>query len=369
MKDALWNDFKFTHRVLHRRPLRARPARSVQRAPEFAGDALVVMQTRRLVEYDRVRQQPLNGHRLTKHGAKLAEMLSQSLGTSAIRYADSDNIVVLFSLSINLQARFWRTLSARTLGAMRVILAAFIRLLTFRFRKRMSLELELVALRHQLGVLQRTKRHPPLIRPVDRLIWGWLYRLHPKSLRWLRIAKPETVIKWHRRGFLYYWRYKCRRRGSLPRVVKGELRRLIFQMYHENPTWGAGRIHGELQKLGYKITKQTVHNWLKRLPPRPPPGWRTFLDNHMRDAAAMDMFVVVTMSFRLLFAMVIINLDRRKILHVSATEHPTQNWLANEVTDAFSRHPRPNYLIRDRDRSYGIASSHSASKSWASRNT
>ena len=150
-----------------------------------------------------MRQQPLNGHRLTKHGAKLAEMLSQSLGTSAIRYADSDNIVVLFSLSTNLQARFWRTLSARTLGAMRVILAAFIRLLTFRFRKRMSLELELVALRHQLGVLQRTKRHPPLIRPVDRLIWGWLYRLHPKSLRWLRIAKPETVIKWHRRGFLY----------------------------------------------------------------------------------------------------------------------------------------------------------------------
>ena len=103
-------------------------------------------------------------------------MLSQSLGTSAIRYADSDNIVVLFSLSINLQARFWRTLSARTLGPMRVILAAFIRLLTFRFRKRMSLELELVALRHQIGVLQRTKRHPPLIRPVDRLIWGWLYR-------------------------------------------------------------------------------------------------------------------------------------------------------------------------------------------------
>ena len=139
-------------------------------------------------------------------------------------------------------------------------------------------------------------------------------------------------------------------------------------MYHENPTWGAGRIHGELQKLGYKITKQTVHNWLKRLPPRPPPGWRTFLDNHMRDAAAMDMFVVVTMSFRLLFAMVIINLDRRKILHVSATEHPTQNWLANEVTDAFSRHPRPNYLSGT-GTGPTVASAQSASKSWASRNT
>jgi transposase InsO family protein len=236
---------------------------------------------------------------------------------------------------------------------MRVILWTFIRILEFRFRSRMSLELELIALRHQLGVLQRTKSHPPLIKPVDRLLWGWLYRVHPKSLRWLRIAKPETVIKWHRCGYLYYWRYKCRRRGSLPRVVKAELQRLIFQMYSENAGWGAGRIHGELQKLGYKITKRTVAHWLKRLPPRPPPGWRTFLENHMHDAAAMDMFVVVTMSFRLLFAMVILSLDRRKILHVNATRHPTQNWLANEVTHAFTKHPRPNFLIRDRDRSYG----------------
>jgi transposase InsO family protein len=236
---------------------------------------------------------------------------------------------------------------------MRVILLALVRLLTFRFRRRASLELELIALRHQLGVLQRTKRHPPMIRPADRLIWGWLYRLHPQALHWLRIAKPDTVIRWHRRGFLYYWRYKSRRRGSLPKVVKGEVRRLIFEMYSENAGWGAGRIHGELQKLGYKLTKRTVSNWLKRAPPRPPPGWRTFLNNHMHDAAAMDMFVVVTMSFRLLYAAVILSLDRRKILRINATEHPTQNWLANEVTEAFANNPRPNYLVRDRDRSYG----------------
>jgi len=236
---------------------------------------------------------------------------------------------------------------------MRAILSTFVYLLTFRFRRRMSLEIELLALRHQLGVLQRTRRHPPMITPADRLIWSWFYRFYPQSLRWLRIAKPETVIKWHRRGFLFYWRYKSRRRGSLPRVVKDELRRLIFQMYSENASWGSGRIHGELQKLGYKISKRTIAKWLKRMPPRPPPGWRTFLDNHMHDAAAMDMFVVVTMSFRLLFAMIVLSLDRRKILHVNATEHPTQNWLANEVTEAFAKHSRPNYLIRDRDRSYG----------------
>src|SRR5947209_8123239 len=129
---------------------------------------------------------------------------------------------------------------------MRAILSSLLYWLTLSFRRRISLQLELVALRHQLGVFQRTKRHPPMITPADRLIWGWLYRMYPKSLRWLRVAKPETVIKWHRRGFLFYWRYKCKRRGSLPRVVKGELRRLIFQMYNENAGWGAGRIHGEL---------------------------------------------------------------------------------------------------------------------------
>jgi hypothetical protein len=238
------------------------------------------------------------------------------------------------------------------LCTMRVILSVIVRLLTFRFRRRSSLELELIALRHQLAVLQRTKRHPPLIIPADRFIWSWLYSAYPQSVRWMRIAKPETVIKWHRRGFLFYWRYRSRR-GRLPYKVKGELRRLIFQMYNENAGWGAGRIHGELQKLGYNITKRTVAKYLKRFSPRPTPGWRTFLQIHMHDAAAIDMFVVISMSFQLLFALIIISLDRRKILHVSATEHPTQDWLANEISDAFATNPRPNYLIRDRDRCYG----------------
>jgi transposase InsO family protein len=235
---------------------------------------------------------------------------------------------------------------------MRAILSSLLYWFTLNFRRRQSLQLELVALRHQLGVLKRTKTQPPMIIPGDRIIWSWLYRIYPQSVRWLRIAKPDTVIKWHRRGFLFYWRYKCKR-GSLPRKVKGELRRLIFQMYTENAGWGAGRIHGELQKLGFKITKRTVATYLKRLPARPPPGWRTFLQNHMHDAAAMDMFVVVSISFRLLYALLVISLDRRKILHVSATEHPTQNWLASEVTEAFVKNPRPTYLIRDRDRCYG----------------
>jgi putative transposase len=106
--------------------------------------------------------------------------------------------------------------------------------------------------------------------------------------------------------------------------------------------------------LGYNITKRTVANYLKRIPhSRPTPGWRTFLQNHMHDAAAIDMFVVISMSFKILFAFIVLGLDRRKILHVGATEHPTQNWLASEITEAFTKNPRPNYLIRDRDRCYG----------------
>jgi len=124
-------------------------------------------------------------------------------------------------------------------------------------------------------------------------------------------------------------------------------------MYNENAGWGAGRIQGELLKLGYNVTKRTVAKYLAMYPLTPTPGWRTSLRNHMHDAAAIDMFVVISMSFRLLYAMIIIGLNRRKILHISTTEHPTQEWLSNEVSQAFARNPKPKYLIRDRDCCYG----------------
>jgi hypothetical protein len=231
---------------------------------------------------------------------------------------------------------------------MRLILSALFSLLTFRFRRRMSLELEIIALRHQLSVLQRRRKLSPLIVPADRFIWIWLYSAYPKAIQWMRLVKPETVIEWHRRGFFLYWRSRCNR-GHAPWKVKGQLRRLIIQMYNENAGWGAGRIQGELLKLGYNVTKPTIAKYLARYPLTPTPGWRTFLRNHMHDAAAIDMFVVISMSFRLLYAMIIIGLNRRKILHFSTTEHPTQEWLSNEVSQAFVKNPKPKYLIRDRD--------------------
>src|SRR5262245_31467411 len=127
---------------------------------------------------------------------------------------------------------------------MHVILSALISLLTFRFRKGISLELEVIALRHQLSVLQRRRKLSPLIVPADRFIWSWLYRTYPQAIKWMRLVKPETVIEWHRRGFLLYWRCRCNR-GHAPWKVKGQLRRLIVQMYNENAGWGAGRIQGE----------------------------------------------------------------------------------------------------------------------------
>jgi len=235
---------------------------------------------------------------------------------------------------------------------MRVILSVLIFLLTFRFRKRISLELEVIALRHQLSVLQRRRKFAPLIFPADRFIWCWLYRAFPQSIQWMRLVKPETVIEWHRSGFLFYWRCRCNR-SHAPWKVKGQLRRLIIQMYNDNAGWGAGRIQGELLKLGYKVSKPTVAKYLARYPLTPTPGWRVFLRNHMHDAAAIDMFVVISMSFRLLYAMIIIRLDRRKILHVSTTEHPTQEWLSEEISQAFAKNQKPKYLIRDRDCCYG----------------
>jgi transposase InsO family protein len=235
---------------------------------------------------------------------------------------------------------------------MRLILSALFSLLTFRFRRRMSLELEIIALRHQLSVLQRRRKLSPLIVPADRFIWIWLYSAYPKAIQWMRLVKPETVIEWHRRGFLLYWRSRCNR-GHVPWKVKGQLRRLIIQMYNENAGWGAERIQGELLKLGYNVTKPIIAKYLARYPLTPTPGWRTFLRNHMHDAAAIDMFVVISMSFRLLYAMIIIGLNRRKIVHFSTTDHPTQEWLSNEISQAFSKNPKPKYLIRDRDCCYG----------------
>jgi hypothetical protein len=178
-------------------------------------------------------------------------------------------------------------------------------------RSRASLEAECMALRQQINVLRRTAPRRPRFGNIDRLVFVGLYRLFPSVRDALRIVQPETVIRWHRAGFS--WRWKSRRRGGRP-TVSGEIRRLIRAMSLANPLWGAPRIHGELLKLGIDIGQTSVAKYTARRRRPPSQGWRTFLRNHADGIAAIDLFVVPTISFRLLYGLLILRHDRRRIL-------------------------------------------------------
>ena len=236
-----------------------------------------------------------------------------------------------------------------------IILSALVSLLSFHFRSRASLELELIALRHQVTVLRRQHPGRPRLFRADRLLWVWLYRIWPQALHIMVLVKPATVIQWHRKGFRLYWRWKS---GSghpgRPKTPR-ETRDLIRKMSIANPLWGAPRIHGELLKLGIVVSQATVGRYMPWRPKVPSPTWRTFLRNHMFDMAAVDMFVVATATFQLLYALIVLGHDRRRVIHFEVTPNPTQIWLARQMTEAFPWDMAPRYLLRDRDASYGQA--------------
>src|SRR3977135_512415 len=231
------------------------------------------------------------------------------------------------------------------------ILSTVISILAFRFRRCASLELELIALRHQVSVLRR--QHPGRLRlfTIDRLLWVWLYRFWPQVLNAMVLVKPATVVQWHRNGLRVYWRWRSRRPGR-PKMST-EIRDLIRRMSLANPLWGAPRIHGELLKLGIEVSQATVGRYLPWRPKAPSPTWRSFLQNHRPDIAAVDMFVVVTATLQFLYALVGLGHERRKVIHFDVTPNPTQDWLARQMTEAFPWDTAPRYLLRDRDASYG----------------
>jgi len=181
------------------------------------------------------------------------------------------------------------------------ILFAVVSIFVFRFRRRAALELKLVALQHQLSVLRRQRPGRPQLSSLDRVLWVFLYRIWPKVIDAMVLVKPATVVEWHRKGFRFYWRWRSRRPGR-PRIGP-EIRDLIRRMSNANPLWGAPRIHGELLKLGIKISQATVGRWMPWRPKVPSPTWRSFLRNHLPDIAAIDMFVVFTATFQLLYAL------------------------------------------------------------------
>src|SRR5713226_8821728 len=227
---------------------------------------------------------------------------------------------------------------------------SIVAVLARRFRRQAVLELENLALRHQLHVLRRQRPGRPRLFVMDRLLWVWLYRLCPRYLEVMVLVKPATVIQWHRQGFRRYWRWRSR--SGRPSVDR-EVRKLIRHMNAANPLWGAPRIHGELLKLGIEVSQATVAKYMVRRRGTPSPTWRSFLRNQAQGIAAIDMFVVACASFRLLYVMIILGHDRRKIIHTAVTEYPTAAWLSRQVIEAFPWDTAPRYLFRDRDASYG----------------
>jgi len=220
------------------------------------------------------------------------------------------------------------------------------------FKSKSRLEAENAVLRQQLVVLRRKVQGRVRLTNNDRWFLIQLYRWFPSILQVLTIVQPETLVRWHRAGFRYYWRWKSRPRGGRPQI-ETDLRALIRQMSMENPLWGAPRIHGELLKLGFEVAQSSVAKYMVKRRGPPTQGWRTFLRNHAPDIAAMDLFVVPTIGFDLLYGFVIVRVDRRDLVWISVTSHPTAEWIARQITEAFPWNEAPRYLIRDRDRIYG----------------
>jgi Integrase core domain len=222
------------------------------------------------------------------------------------------------------------------------------------FRSRAALQTEILVLRHQLNMLRRRSPTRVVVSNIDRLVFAGLYRLAPEVLDALKILKPETVIRWHRAGFRAWWRWKSRPRGGRPKTPY-EIRQLIREMSVANPLWGAPRIHGELLKLGIDVGQTTVAKYMARRRRPPSQGWETFLYNHADAIASIDMFVVPTISFRLLYGLLILRHSRRELLWLGVTAHPDAEWLARQLTEACGWTEPPRYIVRDRDGAYGAA--------------
>ena len=208
----------------------------------------------------------------------------------------------------------------------------------------------------QLIILRRKVGGRVHLTNGDRLFLVQVHRWFPSVLKTITIIRPETLVRW-RAGFRRYWRWKSRSPGGRPQV-DADLRALIRQMSVDNPLWGAPRVHGELLKLGFKVAQSSVAKYMVKRSGPPSQGWRTFLHNHGPDIAAIDLFVAPTLGFDLLYAFIIVRLARRDLVWVNVTPHPTADWIACQITEAFPWNEAPRYLIRDRDQVYGVAVRH-----------
>jgi transposase InsO family protein len=237
---------------------------------------------------------------------------------------------------------------------MLALLHLFVMFIANLFKPRRRLEIENLFLRHQLNIALRQVPHRLRLRRSDRVLMIWMTRLWPSLLGLSSVVQPGTILRWHRAGFRAYWRWKSGARPGRPRIGR-ELHELIRRMSKENPLWGAPRIHGELLKLGFEIAESTVSKYMIRRRGPPSQTWRTFLRNHADAIAAIDLCVVPTLTFECLFAFLVLGHGRRRLLWFAVTRHPTAEWLAQQIVEAFPWDAAPTYLMRDNDGAYGHA--------------
>jgi transposase len=234
------------------------------------------------------------------------------------------------------------------------LLALIGRALALACRGHHELVLENVALRQQLTAMKRTRKRPHF-RRRDRLFWVLLARMWRNWRTAMVLVQPDTVVRWHRDWLRRRWTRRSRPQPGGRPLINHQIRALVQEMATANPLWGAPRIHGELRTLGVDVSERTVSRLLQRLLRPPSQTWRTFLTNHLASAASMDFFTVSTLTGRVLFVLVILSHQRRRIVHVNITAHPTAIWTAQQVVDAFPDETAPRWLHRDRDRIYGDA--------------
>jgi hypothetical protein len=202
------------------------------------------------------------------------------------------------------------------------------------FKSRWRLEAENLFLRHQLNNALRRAPTRFRLRGSDCALLIWMTKLWPSLLSATQVVQPDTILRWHRAGFKVFWRWKSRNRAGRPKIDRG-LRDLIQRMSKKNRLWGASRIHGELLMLEFEVAQSTVSKYMVRVRNPPSQTWKTFLRNHAEAIAAIDMCVVPTVTFDLLFAFLVVGHGRRQLLWFEVTRHPTAEWLARQITEAF----------------------------------
>ena len=234
-----------------------------------------------------------------------------------------------------------------------LLLFRFIRLLGSGYE---ALAVENAALRLQLLAYQR-RRVRPKLTAFDRLFWCALSRLWSRWRTALVVVQPDTVVGWQRERFRKFWARLSKRKvtvGGRP-TISAEIRCLIIKMATANPLWRAPRIHGELKMLGIKVSERTVSRILRSVPRPPSQSWKTFIGNHADQIVAVDFFTVPTFTFKILFVFIVLAHRRREVLHFNVTEHPTAEWISQQLVEAFADRDVAKYLIRDRDGVYGRA--------------